>query len=743
MKKRIWNQLQSVTLAAVLVTGMAGSLWNESVGIRAAELTDGFSDSVRLEQSAVWTDEKYFKAQLQMKVSGLDTLRHAVQVESAGSIWDESQREEIIPPEELEALELAEESAEHVVTVNPVNGNIQDMGMDSRELVNPVGNMSFEENAEAGRIEPSVENEEFRGSEETENVSIAAEDTEAVNMENFADDSNHFNFNENMRVENMEEVYTDGNDNNSENESENRSDTSNNTSDNINNNANDDANNDTNENTNADTGDEADAWHPEGGYDRVEEWNKMDELEGLEGLLSEGTIEQSEGEPEKYFLTAYISEYFQIEEAQVPAGTQMETVVIRNQKGEETELTKLNYLVELSEVTEDSFQITFPVVLREEYQVSAVTASYPVCQDEPLQKDRSGMGTYFWGYAGGVENVLEECPSEKLSVKAAEAGTTAVLQADEEQVRAGQTAGYTLKVENTGKLPLENIEISSTFSLNDVKAVWESEQGFQVNGTQGVLSKLNPGEKRTVRLTLQLTEEQSGEILHTVTVKAKHPGKEESIGCQTSAKITAAALKAAFEVEKTADRKEAYPGDTITYQICIRNTGERTLHSVLSTERFLNANIQAQFVQKEGVTLNSTRTQALIPQIAPGEAFALYATVTLPQYFTNQELVNEVSVISDETGTETIRSQSNLTVNASETTLTPTPTMFPALTPTPAYQSYDNGYGAKTGNAYAAASKPKTGDETEIEMFLIMGIFAVVSGISGAVLMKKRREKRH
>lgn len=107
-----------------------------------------------------------------------------------------------------------------------------------------------------------------------------------------------------------------------------------------------------------------------------------------------------------------------------------------------------------------------------------------------------------------------------------------------------------------------------------------------------------------------------------MTVKAKHPGKEENIGCQTSAKITAAALKAAFEVEKTADRKETYPGETITYQICIRNTGERTLHSVLSTERFLNANIQAQFVQKEGVTLNSTRTQALIPQIAPGEAFA-------------------------------------------------------------------------------------------------------------------------
>ena len=716
MKKRIWNQLQSVTMAAVLATGMAGGLWSESVEIRAAELTDGFSDSVRLEQSAVWTDEAHFKAQLQIKVSGLHTLRPAVQTESEENIWDESQREEMIPPEELAALEVVEESAEHVETVAPAEEDIWDMGTDSRELVNPVENVSFEddaqpERADAEKTEPSVENVEFKEIEETNNAAIDAENADSANSENFVDD---INFDGNMYAGNMDEMCTDGNDNNPENENKNMA------------------------GTNVETSEWEADWQPEEKYDRVE---ALDGVEELEGLLSEGTIEQSEGQLEKYFLTAYISEYFQVEETQIPVGTQMETVVIRNQKGEKTELTKLNYPIEISEASEDSFQITFPVVLREEYQVSAVNAVYPVCQDEPLEKDRAGMGTYFWssGSAGGTDTVLEECPSEKLSVKAAEAGITAVLQADEEQVHAGQAAGYTLQVENTGKLSLENLEISSTFSINDVKAVWESEQGFQVNGMQGVLAKLNPGEKRKVRLTLQLTEEQSGEILHTVTVKVEHPGKEETIGCQTSAKITAAALKAAFEVEKTADRKEAYPGETITYQICIRNTGERTLHSVLSTERFLNANIQAQFVQKEGVTLNSTRTQALVPQIAPGEAFALYATVTLPQYFTNQELVNEVAVISNETGSETIRSRSNLTVNVSETTLTPTPTMFPALTPTPAYQSYDSGYGAKTGNAYAASSKPKTGDETEIEKFLIIGIFAVVSGVSGALLKRKSR----
>ena len=169
--------------------------------------------------------------------------------------------------------------------------------------------------------------------------------------------------------------------------------------------------------------------------------------------------------------------------------------------------------------------------------------------------------------------------------------------------------------------------------MEDIRAVWESESDFYVDGKEAVLAALNPGESRRLRMTLLPDENKEGDLFHTVTVKTKHPGREELIGCQASCQIKVEGLKASFEVEKTADRTEAFPGDTITYQICIRNTGEKTLHSVLSTERFLNANIQAQFMPKEGVTLNSTRTQALIPSIAPGEALGLYAVVTIPQYF--------------------------------------------------------------------------------------------------------------
>ena len=109
-----------------------------------------------------------------------------------------------------------------------------------------------------------------------------------------------------------------------------------------------------------------------------------------------------------------------------------------------------------------------------------------------------------------------------------------------------------MSVENTGELPLENIEISSVFSQDNIKAEWKQEEGFTANGMQGIISGLKAGEIRNLQMTVQLTEEQAGELIHTVTVKAKYPGKEESIGCQKSVETEVIALKAAFEVEKTA-----------------------------------------------------------------------------------------------------------------------------------------------------------------------------------------------
>ena len=471
--------------------------------------------------------------------------------------------------------------------------------------------------------------------------------------------------------------------------------------------------------------------------EKAEEDFTADEGEKAEEDFGEGgAVEKAETEnpamPEEkkeYILTTYISEYFLLDTASLPEEITAETVSIKNQKGEDTEILRLTEHLQMEKITEDYYALTVPVTLRPEYQLSWEKRTYPVVQDEPLQKDQTGLGTFLQEKTGEELQTLISNPSPELLVNAAKTGIEAVLRADVEKTKAGQPVNYILDVTNTGQLPLTDIQFSSSFSMEDIRAVWESESDFYVDGKEAVLAALNPGESRRLRMTLLPDENKEGDLFHTVTVKTKHPGREELIGCQAACQIKVEGLKASFEVEKTADRTEAFPGDTITYQICIRNTGEKTLHSVLSTERFLNANIQAQFMPKEGVTLNSTRTQALIPSIAPGEALGLYAVVTIPQYFESQELVNEVTVISDETGTTNMKSRSEVTVKSAEVTVTPQITQTYS-----SYQSY--GSGSKSGSAYETASKPSTGDDTKGTFFLALCVCAVIVGAAAA---KKQR----
>ena len=471
--------------------------------------------------------------------------------------------------------------------------------------------------------------------------------------------------------------------------------------------------------------------------EKAEEDFTADEGEKAEEDFGEGgAVEKAETEnpamPEEkkeYILTTYISEYFLLDTASLPEEITAETVSIKNQKGEDTEILRLTEHLQMEKITEDYYALTVPVTLRPEYQLSWEKRTYPVVQDEPLQKDQTGLGTFLQEKTGEELQTLISNPSPELLVNAAKTGIEAVLRADVEKTKAGQPVNYILDVTNTGQLPLTDIQFSSSFSMEDIRAVWESESDFYVDGKEAVLAALNPGESRRLRMTLLPDENKEGDLFHTVTVKTKHPGREELIGCQAACQIKVEGLKASFEVEKTADRTEAFPGDTITYQICIRNTGEKTLHSVLSTERFLNANIQAQFMPKEGVTLNSTRTQALISSIAPGEALGLYAVVTIPQYFESQELVNEVTVISDETGTTNMKSRSEVTVKSAEVTVTPQITQTYS-----SYQSY--GSGSKSGSAYETASKPSTGDDTKGTFFLALCVCAVIVGAAAA---KKQR----
>ena len=622
MKKRIWNQLKKVAVLAALA-GIVGNCVASASEFSAQE-----EQKVLLKQSAQWTDEKNFQAEVCLELSGLKEL----------------------------CTEMSE------------NGNA----------------ILEQQNVQTGQNEQAVETEQ---PDEEDYINENAQAAEEMQLE-----KNTLSDDEDVYDEDAqdEDIFLEENN--------------------------------------------------QAGENGQAEENKQPAEEG-QGTSDGQNPENSQlASDVRYFLTAYMSEYFQVDETGLKHDMQAESVKIQNQKGQETEITKLTCEVPVKDAQADTFGLKIPVSLREEYRISPVSVSYPVCQDKLSLKEQTqeATGAYFWKKAEDNAQVLAVSDAASLQVAEAKAGIEAELQPEVDKTRSGQKISYALTVSNTGELSLENIEVRSSFSMENIKASWEQMDGFVADSAQGVITALQPGETKKLRMNLQLTENQSGELIHTVTLKTGYPGKDEEISCQTDAQVAVEELKAAFEVDKTADRTQAYPGDMITYQICIRNTGERTLHSVLSTERFQNAGILAKFVQKEGVTLSNNGTQALIPQIAPGEAFALYATVTIPQYFTSQELVNEVTVISDETGSQIMKSQSNVTLTTNTNTATVTPEPTPVTV-----QTYSDGYGyaSKSAGAYSAASKPKTGDETEIALYIVLGIFAVMSGISAFYYL--RSQKRH
>ena len=100
-----------------------------------------------------------------------------------------------------------------------------------------------------------------------------------------------------------------------------------------------------------------------------------------------------------------------------------------------------------------------------------------------------------------------------------------------------------------------------------------------------------------------------------------------------------------------------------------------------------------------------------------------------------QKLINEVIVTSDETGTQAMTSKANVELKETDNIVTVTPQ--PASL---ASQSY--GYDSKSGSAYTTASKPRTGDETETVLYIVLGIFAIMSGVSAFCYRKTKKQQK-
>lgn len=439
---------------------------------------------------------------------------------------------------------------------------------------------------------------------------------------------------------------------------------------------------------------------------------------------------------ENIALVYYLSQYFLPDTERIPKEYVVEAETASTADGKQQETTKITVPVSREQLSQEQPSvISLPVVLKEEYFLNGEDLVIPLSKDVPW-KETKGQGVYL------VQTDTGECLASAEAVHLSKKQMVPELQmevkTDQERVRAGEKLSYVIHLANTGETDLSNITLKSSISLQNAVFSWDEVEGLMIleNTGEGILDFLEKGQEKTVRVSVEIPEAQTQEIRNAVTAVCQNPVEPlEMIQRRMETVTEVDALSVEYTVEKTADRTIARPGDIIRYQICIRNTGERTLHSVLSTERFQAADIQAVFSEKEGVELNAYKNQALIPEIQPGEAFALEATVTLPKDITDRDLLNEVTVITEETGTSSISSQAKIQVRAPVYTITPTPVVFFSPTPYPQNNFYKSGI----SNAKQASSSPKTSDDANP---VLWGAVAGMAGGFGIVCFCLWHEKR-
>lgn len=485
----------------------------------------------------------------------------------------------------------------------------------------------------------------------------------------------------------------------------------------------------------------------EEGYEHVEQLAsgetvqpEDEEQEKTGPLTPEGTAsgEENVGDEEEYeseeiqklTLVTYISEYFVPKTDSVPKNMAAQQIFVRSQSGEATEITKLKIMLNVEQDGQDEIFFRIPLILRQEYRFPAEKSSYPVTQEEPLQKDCTSAGTFLLTEENGEELVIAEGISPMLDVEAAEADMELSVTAQNEKMKAGQTIRYQVEIANIGKLDLADIRLFSSLSCPKIRQMWEDAEGLLTEGAVAEFAELKAGESRSFYVQAPLLDEQEKDLEHQVEAEARVKGRAAEVIRKNATTINSLeALKADLSVKKTADKETAAPGETVTYQICIVNTGEKTLHSVVGTERVQAAGIHAQFLEQEGVTLNSSRTKAMIQQIPPGEAVSLQAVVKIPEKTADQKLFNQVTVTSQETGERLMEASASVIVKG-KVTVTPEERLF--------VQSDDQDPASgQTQMARAASTHPKTEDDTRTDLWTLLAVTAFVIVLGGIWLRKK------
>ena len=439
--------------------------------------------------------------------------------------------------------------------------------------------------------------------------------------------------------------------------------------------------------------------------------NQDGRLENDQYDFSDDTIPH----PTSYELVVWLSEYFQPDASfMAPEGCLKEELPIETADGRSSSITGFRWKINPGE---QGKQLKIPVTLRDEYRFPAEKHTVPTCQDilhanGAISGEENGGGVYIVKKVENEKTILCKALSKNLEIPAAHMDFSVEMEAKEKALYTGKRIHMAVNLTNNGQVPFYKISLQAKVKEQELVPVWEKEPGLEVLESGAVLECLSAGETRTLSFYIDPDMNQKSNL--ELFAKTENPVSLEKAA---EKQLTLQQGKASFTVKKTADCDNASPGETVTYQISIHNTGEVTLHSVVTTERFGLAGVTATFQEQRGITLNKSRTQAKIQEIAPGGCVNLKAKVVLPKDLKDQNLMNQIIVVTDETGEESaVRDQATIRVEDKEKD----------------GNGSGNGNGGgngdgtgigsgnNDGSTMAASTSPKTGDTSHKELFQVL-----------------------
>ncbi len=181
------------------------------------------------------------------------------------------------------------------------------------------------------------------------------------------------------------------------------------------------------------------------------------------------------------------------------------------------------------------------------------------------------------------------------------------------EAEAGDVIGYSIVVNNTGDVNLDNV-----VAVDDLTGHVEN---IGYLGTPGTFQR----ESYTFNLTYNVTEADIGKVIvNNVTVSGSSPYDVVVENSNTATVAIAGATVAGIEVSKTANVTEAGIGDFIGYSILVNNTGDVALANVTAYD-------------------NLTAHLENIGDLAPGESFSFNLTYQVTEDDLCEPLVNNVT----------------------------------------------------------------------------------------------------